>query len=129
MPSELAPPVSLNHLAYFVVRYRREERKYELLEPHSASSYDLGDAIKTRAYFERIGMEYLGGRAMDSALAFGASQAWVQDRRAYGLDLCKVDLDAGLVRADDLDNDRRLLDGEDDDEDVPFVSGILKHKG
>jgi hypothetical protein len=129
VPSELAPPSSLRHLPYFLVRYRREERKYELLEPHSTSSYDLGDAVKTRAYFLRVDMEYLGGRAMDSALAFGASQAWVKDQRAYGLDLCKVDLDAGLVRTDDLDNDRRLLDGEDDDDDVPFVSGILKHKG
>lgn len=130
MPSRLSPPRSLNHLPYFILRYRRSEQKYELLEPHSSFSYDLGNAFQTREYFRVIGLEHLGGRAMDSALAFGASQAWLKGEYAglaYGLDLCKTDLDHGIVRQEDVDDQRRLLDDEED-EDFVFVSGTYKVK-
>jgi hypothetical protein len=123
MPSVLEPPKSLDHFRYFILRYHRETGRYEMLEPRSASSFDLGDAFSARDYFSRVGQEYLGGRAMDSALAFGASQAWLADQRAYGLDLCKVDLDAGIIRNEDVDRDRRMLDGFDEDKE--FISGAL----
>lgn len=128
MPARLQLPESLSHLPYFVVRFHRDTGRYEVLEPHSANSYDLGDARTARAYFNRIGLEHLGGRALDSALAFGASQAWLKTNLAYGLDLCKVDLDAGISRPEDSDIDRRLLDGEDDEEEFVFVSGNVKLK-
>ena len=113
MPSSIRLPESLDHLKYFIVRYDREAEEYELIEPSRAQTYMLGDAFETRAYFTRIGLEYLGGRAMDSALAFGASQAIVHERRAFGLDLCKVDLDAGIIRKVDIDEDRGIMPERD----------------
>lgn len=116
MPAKLRLPDSLDHLKYFIVRYDRETEEFELIEPNRTQTYVLGDAFATRAYFDRIGLEYLGGRAMDSALAFGASQAIVKERRAFGLDLCKVDLDAGLIRKVDIDEDRDIMSERDADE-------------
>ncbi len=129
MPVQLAPPSRLDHLTYFLVRYHRESQKYELLEPHSTNSFELGDARTARKYFEDMGLEYLGGRALDSALAFGMSQAWIKAQRAYGLDLCKTNVEAGRSGERDIDEERRLLDGEDGDDDFPFVSGTLSYKG
>lgn len=123
MPALLELPTSLDHLPYFVLRYDRATQAYELIEPNKTNTYAMGDAFKTRAYFERIGLAYLGGRAMDAALAFGASQALIGPNRAFGLDLCQIDLDAGLVRRIDADEDRRMV-GDDYDEDSPFISGL-----
>jgi hypothetical protein len=112
MPAQLAPPEKLSHLRYFVVRRDRETERYELIEPGKAQTYDLGDVFQARQYLEKAAGEYLGGRALDSATAFGASQAIPKERRAFGLDLTKVNLDAGIVRADrDLEAER--LFGED----------------
>ncbi len=124
MPAEVDLPTSLAHLPYFILRYHREVGTYELIEPHKTNSYMIGDAVKTRGYFWSLNMEHLGGRAMDSALAFGTSQALIKEGRAFGLDLCKVDLDAGIVRKDELD-DNRWLDGEVE-EDAEFISGLPK---
>lgn len=115
MPATLAPPNSLNHLRYFVVRCHRELDRFELIEPGKAQSYILGNAVETRAYFTRIGLEYLGGRAMDSAFAFGASQALVAENRAWGLDLCRMDIDRGIMRDRDIDEDRNQYDFENDE--------------
>ncbi|OPZ66132.1 MAG: hypothetical protein BWY85_00068 [Firmicutes bacterium ADurb.Bin506] len=109
MPAQLAPPDKLDHLRYFVVRLDRDTQRYELIEPGKAQTYDLGDAFAARRYLEAAAGEYLGGRALDSATAFGASQAIPKERRAFGLDLTKVNLDAGIIRADrDLDAERLL---------------------
>ena len=120
MPAILAPPKSLSHLPYVVVRYDRELGVYELIEPNRAHTYILGNAFQSRQYLERTLGEYLGGRALDSALAFGASQALIGKNRAFGLDLCKVDLNAGIIRKDDDDGmlASRLL-GDDPDSDMP----------
>lgn len=80
------------------MRYERLNGHYELIEPQRANSYDLGDQWAAQAYFERVGMEYLGQRAMNSARNFGASQALIKDQRAFGLDLCKVNLDDSVLR-------------------------------
>lgn len=115
MPAQLAPPNSLAHLDYFVLRYDRETTEFELIEPHRAATYVLGNPETTRRYFCRIGLEHLGGRAMDSAQAFGASQALIKPKtgapRAFGLDLTTADLEAGIIRKTDVDEDRRLIDG------------------
>ena len=114
MPALLAPPDRLDHLRYFVVRLDREMRRYELIEPGKAQTYDLGDVFSARSYLEKAAGAYLGGRVLDSATAFGAAQAIPKERRAFGLDLCKVNLDAGIIKADrDLDAERLL--GEDPD--------------
>lgn len=115
MPAVLAPPNSLNHLRYFIVRCFRGIDRYELMEPGKAQSYILGNAVETREYFKRIGLEYLGGRAMDSAFAFGASQALVKENRAWGLDLCRMDLDRGIMLDRDIDEDRNQYDFDDDE--------------
>ncbi len=107
MPAQLAPPDRLDHLRYFLVRLDRDTRRYELIEPGRAQTYDLGDVFAARRYLEKAAGEYLGGRALDSATAFGVAQAIPRERRAFGLDLLKVDLEAGLLKADrDLDNER-----------------------
>lgn len=113
MPALLAPPERLNHLRYFLVRYDRESGKYELIEPGRAQTYDIGDAFAARAYLERVAGEYLGGRVLDSATAFGAAQAIPKERRAFGLDLLKVNLDAGIMRADRVLEHERLFGSND----------------
>jgi hypothetical protein len=125
VPANLDPPRDLSHLKYFIVQYSRETEEYTLAEPQMAQTYRLGHARKAFAHFCRMGMEYLGGRAMDSALAFGASQALVKENRAFGLDLCKVDLHAGILRKVDIDEDRRLID-DDENPDACFISGVIK---
>lgn len=114
MPAALELPDSLDHLKYFIVRYDRATEVYELIEPNRAQTYIIGNAFVSRAYFDRIGLSYLGGRALDSALAFGASQAIIKERRAFGLDLCKVDLDAGIIRKVDIDEDRDIIPESDE---------------
>lgn len=109
MPALLAPPDCLDHLRYFIVRLDRETGRYELIEPGRAQTYDLGDVFAARKYLEKAAGEYLGGRALDSATAFGASQAIPKERRAFGLDLCKVNLDAGIIKADRLLDEERLF--------------------
>jgi len=117
MPAKLAPPSSLGHLRYFVIRRDRETGRFELIEPNKAQTYDLGDVFETRRYLEKAAGEYLGGRALDSCVAFGASQAIPAENRAFGLDLCKVNLDAGIVKLDrDLDTERLLGPHWDDRE-------------
>lgn len=108
MPQCLRPPSSLKELDFFVLRYNRDTEEYELLIP-SRESYLLGDAFATRRYFRAMDMEHLGGRAMDSALAFGASQAIPAEKRAYGLDLCKIDLDPEVTEENREDERRREL--------------------
>lgn len=109
MPAKLAPPERLDTMRYFVVRRDRETGRFELIEPNRAQTYDLGDVFETRKYLERAAGEYLGGRALDSCVAFGASQTIPAENRAFGLDLTKVNLDAGIVRQDrELDNERLL---------------------
>ncbi len=126
MPNEVAIPTSLAYLKYFVLRYHRDQDEYELIEPNRTHTWIIGNAEKTRQYFWSIGMEYLGGRAMDSALAFGASQAIIKDQRAFGLDLCKVDVDAGITRPFELNGDDELTAGVDGADDFIFVSGLAK---
>lgn len=123
MPALLELPVSLSHLPYFILRYYRDSGQYELVEPNKTNTYNIGDAFATRAYFTRIGLEYLGGRAMDAALAFGASQASIKGNRAWGLDMCKVNENFGLnpkLTQDPHDRDRM----PDDDDEIAFVSGL-----
>jgi hypothetical protein len=76
-----------------VLRYDRDAEEYELLVPGCQDSYLLGDAFAARRYFWALDMEYLGGRAIDSAYAFGASQAIPAENRAFGLDITKVRID------------------------------------
>lgn len=125
MPATLDPPKSLEGVRYFVLRYARDTEKYELLLPDRAESFIIGDAFATRRYFERIKMEYIGGRAIDSATAFGASQAIPGENRAFGLDLLKVNLDAGIIKSDqELDNERLLgIDDGADPYDATLVVG------
>ena len=119
MPAHLQPPKSLAHLTYFVVRCYRPELRYELLEPGRAQSYVLGSAKEAHEYFKKIGLAALGSRAMDAALAFGASQALIGEQRAWGLDLCRIDLDRGIIRDRDVDEDRGVdVPEEDYDSDV-----------
>ena len=59
---------------------------------------------------------------MDAALAFGASQALVSEKRAWGLDLCRIDLDRGVVRDRDIDQDRGM-DDDYEDEVIVISSG------
>jgi len=110
MPATLAPPERLDHFRYFVVRYLRHTGRFELIEPDRAATYDIGDVFAARKYLERAAGEYLGGRALDSAYSFGASQAIPKERRAFGLDLLRIDLDAGRThkRAAISDAERML---------------------
>ncbi len=124
MPAQVELPTNLDHLRYFILRYSRDTQRFEMIEPNKANTYDLGDAFKTRAYFWGLGLEHLGGRAMDAAVAFGASQALLKEGRAYGLDLCKQDLDAGILRSEDADENRRAF--SDDDFEPVFISGQPK---
>lgn len=118
MPAILAPPKNLTHLEYVIVRRDRETGRYELIEPQRAGTYDLGNVFAARQYLERTLGEHLGGRALDSAYAFGASQVLIHKNRAFGLDLCKVDLNAGIVRKDDDGMLASKLLGDDDTEQV-----------
>jgi hypothetical protein len=98
VPAKLEPPKSLAHLAYFVLRFERNTKRFELIEPQKTNSYDIGGDMAAQAYFDSIGMEYLGGRAMNAARNFGASQALIKENRAFGLDLCQINLDAGIIQ-------------------------------
>lgn len=115
MPGKLDPPQSLDDQQYFVLQFHRGTERYTLVIRSTAASYDLGTAVAARQYFTRIGMEYLGGRAMDSAFSFGASQALVREGRAFGLDTTKTDL--AIHRLDQQLTRDRLLGTPDDDED------------
>lgn len=112
MPAKLVPPDSLIGLKYFLVRFDRGTGRYELIEPGRAQTYDIGDAFAARRYLEKAAGEYLGGRVLDSATAFGAAQAIPKERRAFGLDLLKVNLDAGIIKSDRQLEMERLL-GDD----------------
>lgn len=116
MPSILDPPKRLDDLAYFVVRYRRESKTFEIVTPVKGESYDLGNDEQAWRYFIRVGQEKLGNRAMDAARAFGASKAIVGEGRAFGLDLTKVDIDPGTKEADRRLTLHRLLGEEETDE-------------
>jgi hypothetical protein len=123
VPALLSPPKSLSHLTYFVVRCYRFEGRYELLEPGRAQSYVLGSAQQSWDYFKSVGLQELGARAMDAALAFGASQALIKENRAWGLDLCRIDLDRGVVRDRDIDEDRGFTPDEDGDDIIVLPGG------
>lgn len=120
MARTLQLPARLTDERYFVVRYDRELDEYELCLPNRDESHSLGEAAKARAYFAQIGMERLGGRAMDAALAFGASQAVVAEGRAWGLDLTDPRMAAvagkSLAKSAREESYKRLLGREDDDE-------------
>ena len=120
MTATLAPPRSLRDCPYFVVKLERgpHQHRYTLLEPERAQSFDLGDAFKARAYLERAAGEYLGGRALDSATAFGASQAIPSKNVAYGLDLCRINLDSHTFNADQSLTAERLFGEDDNDQEV-----------
>jgi hypothetical protein len=60
---------------------------------------------------------------MDAALAFGASQALIKENRAWGLDLCRIDLDRGVVRDRDIDEDRGFTPDEDGDDIIVLPGG------
>lgn len=120
MPRILSPPRSLEGLDYFILRYHRSDTldgMYELLLPGNADTYLIGNAFVARAYLERALGEHLGGRALDSATAFGASQCLIKERRAYGLDLTKLKLDPLVYAADKQLTVDRLL-GEIDDREL-----------
>ncbi len=116
MARTLQPPPSLSNLRWFMVRYERESGMYQLAVPSTRETFSLGSDIETRKYFTRIGLEYLGGRAMDSARAFGASQALVQEQRAWGLDLTDPKIDPVVGALDHLLTARRQFGDPDDDE-------------
>jgi hypothetical protein len=116
MPRNLRPPSNLKECEYFVLRYDRDTEEYELLVPGCQDSYVLGDAFAARRYFWALDMEYLGGRAMDSALAFGASQAIPSEARAFGLDITKVCIDPVVFEEAKEDELRRALGAREVDE-------------
>ncbi len=115
MARRLEPPSHLSDQTYFVVRYDRELEVFELCLPRTDQTYSLGDAAQTRDYFKRIGLEHLGGRALDAAHSFGASQALMREGRAFGLDLTDPRIDKNGARRDLLHDHERLL-GADEDE-------------
>lgn len=124
MPAVVNLPETLTQFRYFLVRYHRETRKYDLIEPNRANTYDLGTVENAVAYFKRIGLEDLGVRAIDAATAFTMSQASIARNKAFGLDVCRIDPDTLAERPRELDNDRRLLPEDGDDEDsTVFISG------
>jgi hypothetical protein len=117
------PPSSLSGLRWFAVRYDRETGVFTLAIPTMRETYVLGGAEATRRYFDLVGLSYLGGRAMDSAREFGASQALVRENRAWGLDLTVPkngldDLTPALSARSDYE---RLLGGLEGDEDEGSV--------
>lgn len=116
MTTVLDPPRSLAHLKYIVVRYHRSVDQYEMFEPSKTQSYNLGDLRSARKYFDSIGLSQLGVRATDAAFSFGASQAIIKEQRAYGLDLCRLNLDTFTVYQKDIDENRRMLDEAEDAE-------------
>lgn len=123
MSSLLKPPSSLEHLTYFVVRFYRAEKRYELMEPGRATSYVLGSYTEAMKYFRDIGREYLGQRAIDAATSFGASQALLTENRAWGLDLCRIDLDRAVVLDRDRDENRRIDIDDDDSDGIIVIRG------
>lgn len=117
MSKTLSPPDKLDHLVWFVVRYSRPAGTYELVVPNTRQTYTLGNAFKARDYFKRVGMEDLGGRAMDMAYGFVGAQVLVKENRAWGLDVTDVKIDEATGRADQRLLRDRLLGGDDDDSD------------
>lgn len=109
-------PASLDGLKYFVVRYHREAKAYELCLPSTADTFMLGREADAAAYFRERGIPALGERAMAAAQSFGASQALIEENRAFALDLTKL-VGSEEHRADQR-LDRERLFGEDDDGDV-----------
>jgi hypothetical protein len=116
MSKTLNPPTNLDSLSWFAVNYSRTRFTYELVIPNTRQTYVLGNAYKTRAYFKSIGMEDLGGRAMDMANAFIGAQVNVKEKRAWGMDVTNPKIDENMARADKALTFERLLGGDDSDD-------------
>lgn len=118
MPRQLQPPKTLATEVFFVVRFNRDRRTFELGVPSTGSTYDLGNEHQATLYFASVGQEALGRRAMAAANSFGMSQAHVAEQRAWGCDLVAP----GMPKAE---ADRKLDDvrafGEDDGDDVEVI--------
>lgn len=122
-------PSHLRHIDYFVLRFDRDSRRYEFIEPNRAQSFDIGTSNEAEAFFNKVGYPTLGLKAMNSARCFGAAKADLRTHRAFGLDLLRIDIDNGIVRYEDSDENRRGLDEDDEgsfDDHLNFVSGMRK---
>ena len=122
MGQALKAPSSLDGLRYFVVRYAREAETYEICLPNNGATYLLGKYDAAVAYFSAMGKRAMGERAMSAANSFGASQALIEENRAWGLDLTQLTgKRARLFGAEDDDDAVVLSDCKNDDERIALA--------